>query len=100
MQTIIIKFEVTSVDEAIQVLARNTYTLERLTRDAQGHGAKHHSFYTDGKAILAIDEWDNETAFHEFFDSNPEVQALMAQAHTTKVPDITSLTPLKVVGTF
>jgi len=100
MPMIIIEFEVENLDSAMQVMENNTYTLERLARDAQGHGATHHMFYTNGQTVFAIDEWDSEVAFHEFFDSNPEVQALMAQSHVRKKPTTTVLMPIKVAGTF
>lgn len=100
MPLIIVEFEIEDIDNAMHVMENNVNTLERLTRDAQEHGARHHAFYASDQIVYAIDEWESEEAFHDFFDSNPEIQAIMAQAGARKQPSITILSPLNAAGTF
>jgi hypothetical protein len=100
MPTILVEFEVENVDQAKMAMEQNADMLEHLTEEAKEHGARHHAFYTDGHALIALDDWDSEAGFHDFFDTNREVKSITEQAGVTKAPKVMVLTTMTVPGAF
>lgn len=102
MITILIDFKVDDLDHALQVMRDNDGTLEEITRDAQRSGAiRSHRFYTtDDSHLIAVDVWDTAQAFHNFFDSNEQIQDLVKQAGVQGPPKVTVLSDAEVPGTI
>ena len=102
MVTILIEFKVEDLDHALQVMRDNDDIIEEISEDARRSGAvRSHQFYTTGNnSLMAIDVWDSERAFHEFFDSNEQVQDVVKQAGGEGPPRVTVLTEADVPGAF
>ena len=102
MNTILIDFKVDDLDHALQVMRDNEDTLEEITSDARRSGAvRSHRFYTtDDGHLVAVDVWDSTQAFHDFFDSNEQIQDLVKQAGVQGPPKVTVLAETQVPGTF
>lgn len=102
MTLILIEFQPEDLDHALQVMQDNERILEEITRDAQNTGAvQSHRFFTTGDGrLIALDEWDSERAFHDFFDSNTQIQDITKQAGVQGPPKITVLTESQTPGTF
>ena len=64
---------------------------QAINARAKEHGAIHHQFLTsaDGSAIGVLDEWESVEGFQKFFDSSPEIAAMMGEAGLTEQPQIT-----------
>jgi heme-degrading monooxygenase HmoA len=102
MVTILIEFPVDDLEHAIHVMHDNARILEEVTRDARSRGAaRSHRFYTtDDNRLIAVDVWDSERTFHDFFDSNEQIQDLVKQAGIQGMPKVTVLTEAEIAGTF
>jgi putative drug exporter of the RND superfamily len=65
-------------------------------------GATHHRFLAspDGTEIIVLDEWESPEAFQKFFESSPEIPAIMAEVGVTSEPVITFWHPVDTADTF
>lgn len=102
--TIIVRFMVDSIEQALKVMESNHDVLERLTRAAKAGGAIHHAFYADRDpkqpSLVALDEWRSRKDFDTFFGDNAEIQDLLDQAGVRTPPIITVLETVDVAGAF
>jgi heme-degrading monooxygenase HmoA len=65
-------------------------------------GAIHHRFLAspDGTEIIVLDEWESPEAFQKFFESSPEIPAIMAEVGVSSEPVITFWHPVDTADTF
>ena len=61
---------------------------QAVNNRAKELGAIHHRFLgnADGTEIIVLDEWASPEAFQRFFESSPEIPAIMAEVGVTSGP--------------
>jgi heme-degrading monooxygenase HmoA len=73
----------------LEALYANAPTTFSSVADAgKSMGAISHHFYATEDEILVVDEWPDEGAFHKFFDAQPEIPKIMAEAGVTTQPEV------------
>jgi hypothetical protein len=73
-----------------QALNSDPERLAAIAARSKEKGALHHRFYgaTDGDGALVVDEWETADGFRRFFDENPDIGAMMAEAGVTSEPEV------------
>ena len=98
---IMTKFEVDP--SVLEELANGQHadTMKRVAEVSRSSGAIHHRFLQDGEgAVDALDEWESEDAYHRFFDSQVDIQRIMADARVTAQPVSTTYRIMPTPDTF
>ena len=81
--------------------AANPDAFKNVLEKAKQRGVISHHFYATTDAILVVDEWPSEEAFHSFYDeSTPEIAGFMQEAGVTAQPEITFLRKLDLGDDF
>ena len=83
-----------------QYAQENAETSNRISADAQAAGATRHAFAAGDGELLVIDEWPDAGAFQQFYDSQPEIPALMQAGGVTGQPQIAFYRKLTTSDTF
>lgn len=79
------------VEDFERVVKEQADTLVAVSAEGKAAGAIHHVFVEDSNGqIMVIDEWANEDAFHQFFDNQKEIPALMQAAGLAGAPSSTA----------
>ncbi|MCW2601567.1 MAG: hypothetical protein JWM02_3396 [Frankiales bacterium] len=68
---------------------RDPAAFPAVSARAKEHGMTSHRFYATEDQILVVDEWPNEQAFREFFETSPEIGGFMQEAGVTSPPEAT-----------
>lgn len=76
-------------DKLVALAKADPQRLQAVAADGRAHGAVRHAFYANGSTIFVVDEWPDEDSFHAFFDANPDVPKIMAEAGVTSAPELT-----------
>jgi len=87
---ILTKFQVDA--SVLEELAAGKYndTLMRLAETGRSIGAIHHRFVQDPDgSLLAIDEWESEEAYRQFFGGQAEIKTLLEEAGVKAPPTTT-----------
>jgi heme-degrading monooxygenase HmoA len=75
---------------AEQMASDQAETIKGVSEKARASGCLSHRFYgSDDGQILVVDEWESPEAFQQFFESTPEIPAMMADMGVTSEPDVT-----------
>jgi heme-degrading monooxygenase HmoA len=67
---------------------------QSIAEKAKTVGALHHRFLAGEDQVLIVDEWESAEAFQEFFSSEQEIAALMAEAGVKAPPEIQVWQPM------
>jgi heme-degrading monooxygenase HmoA len=88
---VVTKFDAPASALEEMVTGRHKETVLQLREAAVAAGAIRHVFAedTDGK-LMVVDEWPSEDAFRAFFDNQPAIQQLAADAGVTSPPTTTT----------
>jgi non-canonical (house-cleaning) NTP pyrophosphatase len=66
---------------------QHSETLKHIAEVGKQSGAIHHMFVQgDDGAIYALDEWESEDQYHQFFDNQDDIKRVMADARVTAQP--------------
>ena len=88
--SVLMTLRVTGDAKALEHLAEvDPEAFSRVSAAGAAMGATFHRFYATDDQILVIDEWPDEETFHRFFDSQPEIPKIMAEAGVSTAPEIT-----------
>jgi heme-degrading monooxygenase HmoA len=60
--------------------------LSTIADRAKEHGLISHHFFGTDSEVLVVDEWPDEDSCRSFFDSSPDIGAMMARAGVTESP--------------
>jgi hypothetical protein len=77
-------------EKMVQALTSDNERLMAIAAAAKEKGALHHRFFAaaDGSGALVVDEWETAEGFQQFFDENPGIGAMMAEAGMTGEPEV------------
>jgi quinol monooxygenase YgiN len=78
----------------------NTELMDGLSAAARRLGSARHAFAAGDGEVIVIDEWPDEAAFQEFFDSQPDVHRIMEAAGAQGPPEVTFYRRLDTPGQF
>jgi hypothetical protein len=91
MNVIVMTHVPVQVADFERVVKEQADTLVAVSAEGKAAGAIHHMFVEDGNGqLLVIDEWDNEEAFHQFFDNQKEIPVMMGAAGLSGAPSSTA----------
>ena len=74
--------------KAERVMQANEPRSQRINERARGLGCLHHRFVGGDGVMMVMDEWDSADSFHKFFESDPDIPALMKEAGVSSAPDV------------
>ena len=62
--------------------------LKGIAQRSRDHGCIHHQFFANeaGGGVLVVDEWPDAASFMRFFESSPDIGAMMAETGVTEQP--------------
>ena len=88
---VVTKFDAPASALEQMVTGKHRETVLQLREAAVAAGAIRHVFVedTDGK-LMVVDEWPSEDAFRAFFDNQPAIRQLAADAGVTSPPTTTT----------
>jgi hypothetical protein len=83
------------------LMTKHSDTLKRVAEVGKSSGAIHHQFLQDSDgALIALDEWESEDAYHRFFDGQDDLKAIMADAHLAGPPASTTYREVEAPDRF
>ena len=97
--TVIIRFPVSDVAKAVEVLNAHADLLERITASTKPHCLGHRFLSGDGE-LAVIDEWVDAATFQSFFVENAEAGHLMAELGMTGEPSVSIYEDTNAPGSF
>jgi heme-degrading monooxygenase HmoA len=74
--------------------------LQRITEHARSHGCIHHTFAQVDGDIVAMDEWETEDGFREFFNSDEDIPQVMQAVGASGEPEVTFYRPMRLGDDF
>jgi hypothetical protein len=91
MNVIVMTHMPVQVADFERVVKEQADTLVAVSAEGKAAGAIHHMFVEDANGqIMVIDEWDNEDSFHQFFDNQKDIPAMMGAAGLAGAPTTTA----------
>jgi heme-degrading monooxygenase HmoA len=98
---VITKFEAPASTMDEMAKGKHREALERISQMGRSKGAIHHEFAEDvDGSLMVVDEWESEDAFHAFFDDEPDIRQVMADAGVGAPPTTTSYRILQTSDRF
>jgi hypothetical protein len=86
---VIIRFPGGRVEKFEEVFARNEDTITAISAEGRGKGALHHLFAVDENGdVLVVDEWGSVAEFEDFFNSQQDIQKVIAELELTGQPTV------------
>jgi hypothetical protein len=64
-------------------------TFSKVAETAKPLGVISHHFYATDGQVMVVDEWPDEGSFQKFFDAQPDIPKIMAEAGVTEPPEVT-----------
>ncbi|MCE3555218.1 hypothetical protein LWC33_27670 [Pseudonocardia sp. RS11V-5] len=75
--------------------------MQRIVRDAQSHGCRHHVFAeAEDGSVVVFDEWTSREDFQAFFDGQREIPDVMRTAGATSALTAASYRIIETTDSF
>ncbi len=96
--TVIARFPVADVENAVAALQASAALLEEITEDTKGGGLIHHTFVSGEGELVVIDEWKTAEQFQSFFEGNAKVANVMELVGVTGPPTVAIYNEVEAPG--
>ena len=97
---VIARFTVSDVGKAVEFARTNAEIPNDITAFGKSLGQIGHRMTIDGKDLVVIDEWPDESTFNTFFAGATRMGEFLSGAGIVGEPEVTILEVIDVPGTF
>ena len=97
---VIVRCTVSDLGKALEWGKANGEIAEDITAYGTSLGQQGHRMLTDGKDLVAIDEWPDAETFNKFFAGAARMGEFLSGAGVVGEPEVTVLDAVDVAGQF